>query len=73
MTAKEYYENKEWGNPHWDKKTTNQFDKSEMLDFAEHYHLAKLKLLGIDDFSKCSICGIEKENKGAIHINQTND
>lgn len=49
MNAKEYYESKEWGNPHWDRKTATQFDKSEMLDFAEHYHQSKLKLLGIGD------------------------
>ncbi len=37
MNAKEYYESKEWGNPDWDRATASQFDKSEMLDFAEHY------------------------------------
>lgn len=52
MNAKEYYESKEWGNPHWDRKTATQFDKSEMLDFAEHYHQAKLKLLGISNVSQ---------------------
>lgn len=53
MDAKEYYESKKWGNPHWDRKTATQFDKSEMLDFAEHYHQAKLGLCS----RMCSITG----------------
>lgn len=48
-TAKEYYESKEWGNPHWDRKTANQFDKSEMLDFAEHYLQASQKWVAVED------------------------
>lgn len=67
MNAKEYYESREWGNPHWDRKTATQFDKSEMLDFAEHYHQAKLKLLGIGIVgSSASSCGCK--DKQLYHV-----
>jgi len=49
MNAKKYYESKEWGNPDWDRATANQFDKSEMLDFAEHYASHKLSEGGTEE------------------------